>query len=102
VFLSLWSWTLDVPLSPAFLLAPPKPRRLVCGRVMRFLLRKTGLALVTGLVIFCCSCERHRVGELPAEQEQQIGEGDATKPHAAPAPAARSTPADFFPDKPKP
>jgi hypothetical protein len=99
-------WMLDVGrffFRPAFLLAPPKPRRLLCRRVMRFLLRRAGLALTTGLLIFCCSCERHHVGELPEDQKlEQDGETHATAPHASPSPAVRATPANFFPDKPKP
>jgi hypothetical protein len=69
---------------------------------MRFFLRRTGLALATGLLIFCCSCERHHVGELPAEQQTKSGETDVTKANAASSPAARMSPANFFPDKPKP
>jgi hypothetical protein len=69
---------------------------------MRFLLRRAGLTLATGLLTFCCSCERHYVGELPAEHETKSGEADAAKPNAAATPAARSTPANFFPEKPKP
>jgi hypothetical protein len=70
---------------------------------MRFFLRKTGLALVTGLVIFCCSCERHHVDEIPAEPEKTSGETHTNvTPEASPSPATRATPANFFPDKPKP
>jgi hypothetical protein len=69
---------------------------------MRLLFRRAGLALATGLLIFCCSCERHRVEELPAEHQTKSGETDAANPKSAPSPAVRSSPADFFPDKPKP
>jgi len=72
---------------------------------MRFFLRRTGLALGTGLLIFCCSCERHHVGELPLEEKASHAESapaDASAPHASASPAARNTPANFFPDKPKP
>jgi hypothetical protein len=105
--LDVGCWTLNVerwtfPHPHAFLLAPSKPRRLLCRRVMRFFLRRTGLALATGLLIFCCSCERHRVGELPAEHETKSDATHVTEPQPAPSPAARSSPANFFPDKPKP
>jgi hypothetical protein len=63
---------------------------------MRSFLRRAGLILATGSLVFFLSCERHRVGELPLEEHA------ATTPHASPSPAARSTPANFFPDKPKP
>jgi len=70
---------------------------------MRLLLRKACLALATGLLIFCCSCERHRDGELP-EQENAKGHTatEATNEHASATPVPRSSPANFFPDKPKP
>jgi hypothetical protein len=70
---------------------------------MRFFLRRTGFALVTGLVIFCCSCERHQVAEIPAEPEKARGETHTpAAPEASPTPGIRATPANFFPDKPKP
>jgi hypothetical protein len=69
---------------------------------MRILLRRASLTLAAGLLIFCCSCERHHVGELPAEHQTKSGETDAANPHEAAAPEARSSPANFFPDKPKP
>jgi hypothetical protein len=70
---------------------------------MRFFLRRAGLALATGLLIFCCSCERHHVGELPEDlKSAHDGETHATAPHASASPIARRTPANFFPDKPKP
>jgi len=69
---------------------------------MRFLLRKAGLALAAGLLVFCCSCERHHVGELPDHGKKDHGDAHATKEHASPSPAPRGTPANFFPDKPKP
>jgi len=69
---------------------------------MRLLFRRAGLALAAGLLIFCCSCERHRVEELPAEHQTKSGETDAANPHAAAPPEVRSSPANFFPDKPKP
>ncbi|PZR74861.1 MAG: hypothetical protein DLM73_06855 [Chthoniobacterales bacterium] len=72
---------------------------------MRFLLRRAGLTLGTGLLIFCCSCERHHVGELPIEEKPVRSDSvpaDATASHVSPSPAARNSPANFFPDKPKP
>jgi hypothetical protein len=69
---------------------------------MRLLLRRAGLTLAAGLLIFCCSCERHRVEELPAAHQTKTGETEAAKPHAEASPEVRSSPANFFPDKPKP
>jgi hypothetical protein len=69
---------------------------------MRSILRRAGLTLSAGLLIFCCSCERHHVGELPLEQETKASGEDAAITHASPSPAARATPANFFPDQAKP
>jgi len=71
---------------------------------MRSLLRRAGLILALGSLVFFLSCERHHVGELPLEPETKApaNEHAAKSPHVSPSPAARSTPANFFPDKPKP
>jgi hypothetical protein len=74
---------------------------------MRSFLRKAGLILATGSLVFFLSCERHNVGELPLEEHSKAPakENNAAATHAPDAtasPAARSTPANFFPDKPKP
>jgi hypothetical protein len=73
---------------------------------MRLFLRRAGLILATGSLVFFLSCERHHVGELPGEHETKAPaeEHAATTPvpHAPSSPAARNTPANFFPDKPKP
>ena len=90
------------PSTPRFPPCAPQGSALTLRRVMRLLLRRVGLTLAAGLLIFCCSCERHRVGELPAEHHTKSSEIDTTKPDAAPSPAARSSPANFFPDKRKP
>jgi hypothetical protein len=67
---------------------------------MRFFLRRAGLVLATGLLIFCCSCERHQVGELPENESKKHGDTQSTKEHASTSPV--NSPANFFPDKPKP
>jgi hypothetical protein len=71
---------------------------------MRSFLRRAGLILATGSLVFFLSCERHHVGELPLEEQAKVPaeEHAATTAHASPSPAARSTPANFFPDKSKP
>jgi hypothetical protein len=74
--------------------------------LMRSFLRKACLVLATGSLVFFLSCERHHVGELPDEHETKApAEEHAStthESHASPSPAARNTPANFFPDKPKP
>jgi hypothetical protein len=73
---------------------------------MRLFLRRAGLVLATGSLVFFLSCERHHVGELPGDHETKApAEEHAStmhESHASPSPAPRNTPANFFPDKPKP
>jgi hypothetical protein len=87
---------------------------------MRSFLRRAGLILALGSLVFFLSCERHEVGELPLEEHAKASKKEhattthtpdaATPAHdaathvhgASTSPAATSTPANFFPDKPKP
>ena len=70
---------------------------------MRFALwRGVAVFLGAGIIIFC-SCERHHFGELPADQKLiQMGKAESNATHASHRPGASATPADFFPQKPKP
>jgi hypothetical protein len=68
--------------------------------------RKTGITFAIGALIFCCSCEKHHVGELPEVQRENV---DLAKPSeksssawdktsTSPGPPVKSpTPAEFFP-----
>jgi hypothetical protein len=84
---------------------------------MRFDFRKAVAWCSAVSLIFWCSCERHHVGELP--DEHATAETKATTEEHAPAsaqstpamhdhshmaatPEPRNSPANFFPDKPKP
>jgi hypothetical protein len=70
---------------------------------MRLSLRKAAFLSAAGSLIFYCSCERHRVDELPGETHTKAAaEEHGSTSHASPSPAAHSTPANFFPDKQKP
>jgi hypothetical protein len=78
---------------------------------MRSILRKACLALATVSLVFFLSCERHRVGELTGETEPPAHEHDSKSDqptattntsHTSQTPEPRNTPANFFPDKPKP
>jgi len=105
--LDVGRWTLDVeswtfPIPSSFPPCAHQAKALTLRRVMRLLLRRASLTAAGGLLIFCCSCERHRVEELPAEHQTKSGETDAAKPQAEAPPEVRSSPANFFPDKPKP
>jgi hypothetical protein len=80
---------------------------------MRSFLRKAGLVLALGSLVFFLSCERHHVGELTGETETADApshqhETKSDQPtatthtsHTAESPAPRNSPANFFPDKPK-
>jgi hypothetical protein len=97
-------WTfLFIPLSS---LRPAMPGAYV-PNLMRLFLRRACLILATGSLVFFLSCERHHVGELPDEHETKAPAAEehasvTHETHASPSPAARNTPANFFPDKPKP
>jgi hypothetical protein len=83
---------------------------------MRFDPRKAFAWFAAVSLIFWCSCERHHVGELPdehataetkpntAEHAPRPDQSTATTPHShtSPTPEPRNSPANFFPDKPKP
>ncbi|MEP7014752.1 MAG: hypothetical protein ABI925_04865 [Verrucomicrobiota bacterium] len=79
---------------------------------MRFCFGKFVSILCAAALIFICSCEKHRVGEIPEVQKEHVDpatahEEGATEPTetstsatppAKPAPPT-PTPADFFPKK---
>jgi hypothetical protein len=72
---------------------------------MAFLLRKVVAGVATGLLLFCSSCEKHPLGEMPEVQREQLdpakrtygrtNETESEKPMSSP------TPAEFFPAKPQ-
>ena len=77
----------------------------MCQRIMALLLRWTGIALVSGLLIFYSSCEKHPLGEMPEVQREQVdpakawsqaSEMDSEKSSSSP------TPAEFFPANTRP
>ena len=83
--------------------------------LMRSILRKARHIAAMGSLVFFLSCERHHVGELPDEQATTETKAPAperemksdqpagtTHHHMAPTPEPRNSPANFFPDKPKP
>ncbi|HSV61726.1 MAG TPA: hypothetical protein VLH83_00140 [Chthoniobacterales bacterium] len=82
---------------------------------MRSFLRKACVVLALGSLLFFLSCERHHVDELPGEvkaetkapAEEHASHSDqstATTNPSRPSQTAepRKSPANFFPDKPKP
>jgi hypothetical protein len=73
---------------------------------MHFGVRHAVAGISAGALIFCCSCEKHRLGEDPEVQKEHVvapGESDensgATKEtSAAPSATASPTPVEFFPE----
>jgi hypothetical protein len=69
--------------------------------MMRFGLGKCIAILGAAALLLICSCEKHRVGELPETHKEHA---DSAKPpghHQPAAPAGTSTsptPAEFFPE----
>jgi len=68
---------------------------------MALLLRQIGIALVIGLLIFCSSCEKHPLGELPDVQREQAdpAKNAQSRMNATDSdrPSPSATPAQFFP-----
>jgi hypothetical protein len=74
---------------------------------MHFGVRETAAAFSTAALIFCCSCEKHRLGEDPEAQKEQVDvsagseeNSSAAKEETSESPSATAspTPAEFFPD----
>jgi hypothetical protein len=68
---------------------------------MHFGLREITASISAAALIFCCSCEKHRLGEDPEVQKENVEtEHPAAANKAEPAEnaAAKPTPAQFFPE----
>jgi len=74
---------------------------------MHFGSRRTAILLSAGAIIFCCSCEKHHLGEMPEVQREhgELASRSAEdldvvkeRPAAPPTPSAKPTPAEFFPE----
>jgi len=72
---------------------------------MTFLLREIVGVIAISLLLFCASCEKHSLGEMPEVQREQVdpakawsqtSEMDSEKSSSSP------TPAEFFPVKRRP
>src|SRR2546421_10364326 len=88
-----------------FCLARSVDRQLLSERAMHFGLREIVAAISAAALIFCCSCEKHHLGEDPEAQKEHVesaGAGEETsaaeKENAEPPAATKSaTPVEFFP-----
>jgi len=73
---------------------------------MHFGLQGIVTALSAVALIFCCSCEQHRVGEDPEAQTERVekpGRAEHTSPAEkenaeTPAATESATPVEFFPE----
>jgi len=67
---------------------------------MAFLLRQIGTAFMTALLIFCSSCEKHPLGEIPEVQREQVDPAKAWSERSvmeSEKSTSSPTPAEFFP-----
>jgi hypothetical protein len=71
---------------------------------MAFLFRQIVTAAGIGTLLFCNSCEKHPLGEMPEVQREQIDPAKAwskaTKKDSEESSTSR-TPAEFFPHEPR-
>lgn len=90
-----------MPLS-FFTLASSASRRLRCRRVMRSSFRELGRVLAAGALVWFCSCDKHKLGEMPEVQKEHLPPGHSKAPAATATPQASATPAEFFPEQETP
>jgi hypothetical protein len=67
---------------------------------MYFGVREFAASISAAALIFCCSCEKHSLGEDPEVQKEKSGDAGLAAPNKADVietPAPGRTPAEFFP-----
>jgi hypothetical protein len=73
---------------------------------MHFGVRHVAAAVSAATLIFCCSCEKHHLGEDPEVQKEHVvvpGESDensgaAKQASTSPTATVSPTPVEFFPE----
>jgi len=74
---------------------------------MHFSFRKAGLLVSVGALVLCCSCEKHKLGEIPPVQKEHVDiaggsseDSDVVNERStsSPTPSAKPTPGEFFPE----
>jgi hypothetical protein len=73
---------------------------------MHFGVRETAAAISGAALIFCCSCEKHHLGEDPEAQKEHVdvaggseeNSGEAKETSTSPTSSASPTPVEFFPE----
>jgi hypothetical protein len=95
----------SLPYNPFLSPCAQSKTTIIVPAFMRFGLRKfTALSACTSLVLFC-SCEKHRLGEMPDAQKEHVDlasqpakSSGASSEGATPfSPSPTLTPAEFFP-----
>lgn len=83
-----------------FALAPDGAGPLLSLLIMRFCLGKCGSVLGCAIVCVICSCEKHRLGEMPEVQKEQFEAASVPAEHGAGLQEVSTspTPAEFFPE----
>jgi hypothetical protein len=69
---------------------------------MHFGLREIAASISAAALIFCCSCEKHHLGEDPEAQKENVDEAkggeEPTSVFIEVSPRPKPTPAQFFPE----
>jgi len=73
---------------------------------MHFGVRQTAAAVSAAALIFCCSCEKHHLGEDPEVQKEHVDVPGGSEENSAatkevsvsPSASASPTPVEFFPE----
>jgi len=72
---------------------------------MTILFRRIIVAVPIGILLFCASCEKHRLGEMTEVQREQSDPAKRVWSEASETKSEKSvpspTPAEFFPAKPR-
>ena len=75
-------------------------------RTMSLSLSEAVIAVVLGLFLFCTSCEKHPLGQMPEVQREQVdpAEKNWSKPSEPESekPLSSPTPVEFFPRSERP
>jgi len=74
---------------------------------MPFLLRQVVVVdVATGFLLFCSSCEKHPLGEMPDVQREQVDPAKNARSRTTATdsdrPSPSATPAEFFPANTRP
>jgi len=92
----------------SFALARCSHCRLLCLRVMPFSFHGISIAPVIVALLLICSCEKHRVGEMPDAQTEHVdlaaqpAKTSSASPEGSASPSPALTPAEFFPERTPP